>query len=114
MVFHMSLSDNRSPQVSSTLLGILADLGDAVVLIVSTRPVISKSPNPFTNPLVTVPSAQITIGITVTLMSRSFFNSQARSRYLTFFFAFFQFYSVVCFDSKIRNSWNPLFFVDYH
>ena len=31
MVFHWSLSDNKSPQVSRNLLGILADFNNAVV-----------------------------------------------------------------------------------
>ena len=72
MVSHWSLSDSKSPQVSMTLLDILADLSNAVVWIVSTRPLVSKSFNPSTNPLVTVPSAPITIGITVTFMFHSF------------------------------------------
>ena len=55
MVFHWSLSDNKSPQVSRTLLSILAILNNAVVWMVSTRPPTSKSSSPFSNPLVTVP-----------------------------------------------------------
>ena len=43
MVFHWSLSDSKSPQVSRTLLNIMADLNNAVVWTVSTRPVILKS-----------------------------------------------------------------------
>ena len=43
MVFHWSLSDSKSPQVSRTLLSILAVLNNAVVWMVSTRPLISKS-----------------------------------------------------------------------
>ena len=54
MVFYWRLSDSKSLQVSKTLLNILADLNNAVVWIVSTRPVISKSSNPNTDPLVTV------------------------------------------------------------
>ena len=53
MVFHGSLSDNKSPQVSRTLLSILADLNNAVVCVVSSCPLISKSFNPSINPLVT-------------------------------------------------------------
>ena len=82
MVFHWSLSNNKSSQVSWTLLNILVDLNNAVVWMASTRPLISKSSSPFTNHLVTVPSVPITIGITVTFMFPSFFSSQARSRYL--------------------------------
>ena len=43
MVFHWSLSDNKSPQVDKTLLSILADFNNIVAWVVSTRPLISKS-----------------------------------------------------------------------
>ena len=82
MVFHWSLSDSKSPQVSRTLLSILAVLNNVVVWMVSTRPPTSKSSSPFSNPLVTIPNAPITIGIIITLLFHSFFNSLARSRYL--------------------------------
>ena len=78
MVFHLSLSDNKSFQVSKTLLSILADLNNAVVLMVSYCPLISKFSSPFTNLLMTVPRALITIGITVTFMFHNFFISLAR------------------------------------
>ena len=57
----------------------------------SGRSFISKSSCPFNNPLVTVPRASITIGINVTFMFHSFFNSLARSRYLFFFSLSFNF-----------------------
>ena len=85
MVFYWSLSDSKSPQVSRTRLRILTFLSNAVVWIVSTRPPTSKFSRPFNNPLVIVPNAPITIGTIVTLMFHSFFNSLARSRYLSFF-----------------------------
>ena len=85
MVFHWRLSDSKSPRVSRTRLRILAVLSNAVVWIVSTRPPTSKSSRPFNNPLVTVPNAPITIVTIVTFMFHSFFNSLARSRYLSFF-----------------------------
>ena len=66
MVFHWRLSDSKSPQVSKTLLSILAVLNNAVVWMVSTRSPTSKFSRPFNNPLVTVPKAPITIGIIVT------------------------------------------------
>ena len=91
MVFHWGLSDSKSPQVSRTLLSILAVFNNAVVWMVSTRPPTSKSSRPFNNPLVTVPKAPITIGIIVTFMFHSFFNSLARSRYLFFFSHSFSF-----------------------
>ena len=91
MVFHWSLSDSKSPQVSKTLLSILAFLNNAVVWMISTRPPTSNSSRPFNNPLVTVPKAPITISTIVTLMFHSFFNSQATSRNLFFFSHSFMF-----------------------
>ena len=87
MVFRWSPSDSKSPQVSRTLLSILAVINNAV----STRPPTSKSSSPFSNPLVTFPNAPITIGIIVTCMFHSFFNSLARSKYLSFFSHSFSF-----------------------
>ena len=67
MVFHWGLSDSKSPQVSRTLLSILAVLGNAVILDSLYRPPTSKFSRPINNPLVIVPKALITIGIIVTL-----------------------------------------------
>ena len=102
MISHGSLSDSKSPQVSRTLLGILADLSNDVVWMVSTRPPISKSSSLFNNPLVTVPKARITIGIIVTFMFHSFFNSLAKKKCLSFFSLSFSFI-VVSRDSKVHN-----------
>ena len=71
--FSWSLSDSKSPQVSTTVLSILAVFNNAVVWIVSTRRPISKSSRHFNNPLVTVPIAPITTGTSVTFMFHSFF-----------------------------------------
>ena len=49
MVFHWCLSDSKSPQVSRTLLSIL---NNAVVWMVTTRPLTSKSSSLFNNPFV--------------------------------------------------------------
>ena len=76
------VSDSTSPQVSRTLLSIF---NNVVVWMVSSRPPTSKSSCAFSNPLITVPNAPITIGIIVTCMFHNFFNSLARSRYLSFF-----------------------------
>ena len=43
MIFHRSLSDSKSPQVSRTLLSILGVFNNGVVWVVSTRPSTSKS-----------------------------------------------------------------------
>ena len=85
MVFHWSLTDSKPPQVFRTLLSILAIPTNVVIWMVSTHPLISKSFIPFINPLVTLPLPPITIGIIVTFMFQSFFNSRASSRYLSFF-----------------------------
>ena len=91
MVFHWSLSDSKSPQVSRTRLSILPVLSNDIVWIESSRPPISKSSRPFNNPLVTVPNAPITISTIVTFMFHSFFISLARSRYLSFVSLSFRF-----------------------
>ena len=89
--FSLELSDCKSPQVTRTLLSIIADLNNAGVWMVSTRPLISISSNHCTIPLVTVSKAPITINFIVSLMSHSFFSSLARSTYFLFpFFSFTQ------------------------
>ena len=75
MVSHWSLSDSKALQVSRTRHGILTVLNNDVVRMASTRPLTSKSSSSFNNPLVTVPKAPTTIGIIVTTMLHSFFNS---------------------------------------
>ena len=91
MVFHWRLNDSKSSQVSRILLSIMAVFNNAVVWMVSTRLPTSKSSRPFDNPLFTVPKAPVTIGIIVTFMFHSFFNSLARSRYLSLFSHSFSF-----------------------
>ena len=73
VVFHFSLSDNKSTPISKALLSILADLNHAVVWVVSILPLISNSSSFLSKYLGTVPSAPTTIGITDTLMFSSFF-----------------------------------------
>ena len=102
MVFHWILRDSKSPQVSRTLLSILAVLNNAVVWMVSTRPPTSKHSSPFKNPLVTVLKALITISIIVTFTFHSFFQFSIKVKVLIFLFTFFQFYSVVSRDSKSK------------
>ena len=67
---------------------ILANLNKAVFRIVSTPPLISKSSSSSTNPLLTVPSAPITVGITVTFMFHCFcFQSSNKFKVLMSLFA---------------------------
>ena len=84
-------SESKSTQFSRTLLSILADFNNAVVWMVSTRPLISKSSSPFINPLVTVPREPITISINITFMFCSFFKCLERSKYISFLSLSFNF-----------------------
>ena len=91
MVFYWGLSDSKSPQVSRTLFSILADFNNAVVRTVSNRLVTSKSSSPFVLIL-----GDFMKGTNYYWYSRhfhvpQFFNSQIRSRYLTFFSHCFNF-----------------------
>ena len=64
VVFHRS--ESKFPQIFMTLLSIRTDVSNAVVWMIPTPPLISKSSNPCTNAMVTVPNMLFTIGITVT------------------------------------------------
>ena len=82
--------------------------------MVSTQPPTSKSSGPFNNPLVIVPKAPITIGIIVTFMFHSFFNSLARSRYLSLFSHSFSFILWSVGTAKSINLQISFFVVDYY
>ena len=112
MVFHWSLSDNKSHQVSMTFLSILADLNNAVLRMVSIRPAISNSSRSFSKPWKSVQSAPVKIGITVTLMFHRFLTSLAGSRYFSFF-SFFVFLSVGPREGKVHYTTSPLFFANH-
>ena len=116
MVFYGRLSDSKSPQVSRTLLSILDVFNNAVVWMVSTWPPTFKSSRPLNNPLLTVPKAPITIGIIVTFMFHSFFNSLARSRYLSLFSHSLSFilWSAGTAKSTVLQIFIFFFFVDYY
>ena len=109
MVFQGRLSDSKSPQVSGTLLSILAVFNNAVVWMVSTRSPTSKSSRHFNKTLVTVPKAPITTGTIVTFSFHSFFQFSSKVVVLISLFTFFQFYSVVSRDRKVNNWANVLF-----
>ena len=104
MVFHWSLSDNKSPQFSRTVHKILTDLNNAVVWMVSTRLFIFKLSNPFVYPSVTVPRVPLTIDITVNFTFHTFFQFPWKIEVLIYFFTFFQFYFVVSQGNKVHNS----------
>ena len=98
-----SLNDSKSPQISKTLLPILADLNNVVVWMVSTCPLFFKSSSAFNNPTMTVPKDPITIGIIVPFMVHSFFQFPSNVKVFILLFIFFQFYSMVSRDSKVIN-----------
>ena len=104
MVFDWTLSDNTFSQLSRTFHSILAILNNVVVCMVSTRTLISKSSRPCTISLVTVPSAPITTGITVTFMFNSFFQLPSKVQVLISLFPHFKFYSVISWNGKVHNS----------
>ena len=68
VVFLLSLSDSKSPQISRTLLSILADLSNAVVYKISAHPLVYSSSSPFTEHLGTLLNIAIIIDIIVTFM----------------------------------------------
>ena len=71
--------------------------------MVSSRPLIFKSSNPFNNPLVTVPRAPITISLIVTFIFHSFFQFPCKVQVLILLFTFFKCYSVVSRDSNFAS-----------
>ena len=73
-------------------------------------PPTSKSSSPFSNYLVTVPNAPITIGIIVTCTFHSFFQFPSKVEVLILLFTFFQFYGEVSRDSKVDYFASSLFF----
>ena len=78
----MTASLLKSPGPFSVILTVA---NNVVIWMVSTRLPTFKFTSLINNPLVTVPKAPIMIGITVTFMFHNFFNSLARSKYLSFF-----------------------------
>ena len=67
--------------------------------------------HPFTNPLVTVPRAPVTIGIISFIFHSFFFQFSCKVEELILLFAFFQLYSVVNRDSKVHNSASSFLFL---
>ena len=91
MIYNWSLSDNKSPQLSRTLLSILADLNNAGIWI------ISMPSCPFIKPLVTVLRAPTTFCITVTFIFHCFFQ-------FTGIYSSFHFLSILYFCQPRQQS----------
>ena len=109
MVFQWGLNDRKYPKVYRTLLKILADLSIAVILMVCTRPLISKSSRPCTNPLVTLPREPIIIGISVIFLFNNFIQFFFKVPVHIFLSVFFHFSFLVNLDGKVHNSVSSLF-----
>ena len=90
MNFGWSLSDSKSPQVSRSILSILADLNNAVVWIISTRP-LPNLPVPVLVLSWLYRTYQFSFGGTVIFMFYSFFQFFSKVYVLIYLFAFFQF-----------------------
>ena len=109
MIFHWSLSESKSLQVSRTLLSILAVLSNVVVWMVYTRPLISNSSSPL----------KIFFGNCTKTTNHDWYNCHLHVPYLFQFpnkfkelillFTFFQSYSVVSRYSKVHNFTSSLF-----
>ena len=102
---HWSLRDSKFVQVFRTFLSILADLNNAVICMASTRLLISKASNPYTNHLVTVPSTPIT-SLSCSIV---FFQFSSKVLVLISLFAFFQIYPAVSWNGKVHYSVGFLF-----
>ena len=121
LVDDLSLGSNGSkfPQVSRTLLSVLANPNNTVIWMISINPLIS---NPFSPPskfLGTVLSPPVTCYITIILMLHCFLSSLARSKCL-FHFSLFTFLFSIRGPLERQNllfgkfSLFFFFFVNYH
>ena len=86
---------SKYPQVIRTFLTIQAYLNNAVFWMAYNRPLIPKSTSSCTKTLVTVPTALITIGISVTFIFHNCYRLSSRVLVLFSLFAFLQFEHVV-------------------
>ena len=110
MVSHWCLNNSKYPQVSGTLQSITANLNNAVIWMVSTPPLISKSSNPFVNFSLSVQSIPIIIRIPITFMFQSSFQFFSKVQLLIFLFTFLFF---TLWSARTANStiWQILFFL---
>ena len=101
MVFHGSLSDSKSPQVSNTIVSILGDLNNALLVLLFPSP-------PGFVPIIwwLYQEHQSQLALLSLSYSTVFFDYPARSMYLSLFSHSFNF--------TIHNSASSFFFVDYY
>ena len=95
----------------------MSDLKNDVVFMVSVCLPISNSSSPLSKSLEIIPSAQITIAITVNFMFHSCFSSLSRSKYISpfcFWFSFLNFFSAVQLDGEVYYPRDSLFLVNFY
>ena len=110
MVFHWSLRDSYSPQVSRTLLSILANLNSSVILKVFLFPILLVS----SSLLWWLYQVHRLQSVSPSLTCSIVFQSSCKVQALISLFTFLHFHSVVYRDGKVHNSESSLTFVDYH
>ena len=118
-IFHTSVSwssstgvcEKKSPQVSRTFLVFWPIL---IMLLFRWSPLVLLFQffQSLYQSLVIVPSTQTTIGITVTFMFHCYLSGKVQV--LISLFAFFQFYSIICLEGKIRKSAGSVFYLFYY
>ena len=100
-VFHSSLSDSKSPQVSRAPLSTLADLNNAMLWIVLFLHLISNSFRLFSKPFGIVPNAPTTAGTTVIV---HFSQISGKIQVFVYLFAFFHFHFLMSFSWLLLSS----------
>ena len=104
-VFHWVLSDSKSPHVSRILLSILADRNNAVVWMV---PACTPIPIPLQSLLGSFRAHQLKF-ISLFLSGSIVFQFSGKVQVLVSLFVFFNFFFVVCRNSKVHRSIGSLF-----
>ena len=113
VVFHWSLSDIKSSQISSTLLSIIVDIEHILFWLTSIQLPILNSSSSFSTSLRTFSSELISVGINVTLMFLNFLVlRQSQSIFIFFHFLWFLFYCLPGQQNQLFYRFS--FFVNYY
>ena len=112
LVFHWSLSDSKSSQISQTLLNTLAGHYSVEVMMISIFPLNPSSRCPFSRLMGTVLWVPTTIVFTVTFTFHCFFLVLWPVEVFSSLFVFFYFHSVVRLNDKFLNNSLIRFFLD--
>ena len=113
IVFHRSINDSKSPQVSRTLLNILAVHDNIVDWMASALPLISKSSSPFNNLFRDCTKSTNHNSRNSHFLFHRLFNFLAICRYVSFFSISFNFLLWSAETEKLTILQILFFFVDY-